>query len=131
MLSGLCTNNYSFLTIDLGRRNKLKKILYFNFSAFVSQFIIYFSISFTKLEEVFIIQIITTLSFLLMFFRIFLRMKISIFASFIILFFSAILVDFYIANNSIFLQIFVFLLGVGLSVLTIYSWVNLDTERTS
>ena len=120
------------LTIDLGRRNKLKKILYFNFSAFVSQFIIYFSISFTKLEEVFIIQIITTLSFLLMFFReSFLRMKISIFASFIILFFSAILVDFYIANNSIFLQIFVFLLGVGLSVLTIYSWVNLDTERTS
>ena len=57
-------------TIDLGRQNRLKKVFYFTFLTFTTQFLIYSIFEFNSLTDIFFVQIISLLLYLnLLFFQ--------------------------------------------------------------
>ena len=119
-------------SIDFGRQGKLRIVFFFNLITFTSQILGYLFFDLISLSQVFFVQIFSLLIFLLIFFYKNLISNAFKFIQITLLFsFSIMMTTFYFDNSAQLLQVFLFLLGLFLSGITIQMWINLDSKSSS
>ena len=119
-------------SIDYGRQGKLRIVFFFNLITFTSQILGYLFFDLISLSQVFFVQIFSLLIFLLIFFYKNLISNAFKFIQITLLFsFSIMMTTFYFDNSAQLLQVFLFLLGLFLSGITIQMWINLDSKSSS
>lgn len=118
----------SIITIDYGRQNRLKKIVLFNFLVSISQFFIYFSYNFTNLEQIFMVQIMTIMFYIIIFF-----VKEIVFVYPKVVTLTVVVISFSYLVNSLILEnnIFIYkIIGIALVVIYLsivgYKWVKIE-----
>ena len=116
-------------SIDLGRVNKLKSIYLFNLVVIIFQIVIYLLYDFQNLEEIFILQILTMLIFIISFFwkTVFLFRK-EFFKSIFLIIFSIFMTTIYQNSDFQILQLFCFLLSLYLASNVLQKWIKLDSD---
>lgn len=114
-------------TIDFGRMNILNKVVKFNLFAFFTQIVFYFFYDFESLQEVFLLRSITLFIFILLFFKkaVFKNSKKLIESLLLIVLFSY-MIYLFNSNNSQFLQIFMFISGLGTTYFSLRKWMSLE-----
>ena len=114
-------------TIDLGRQNRLKKVFYFNFLTFTTQFLIYSIFEFNSLTDIFFVQIISLLLYLNLLFFQNMKSLLNTFLKVILLFiFSIFITMSYIEIGSQLYQIIMFVFGIIFLSFTMNYWVKLE-----
>ena len=114
-------------TIDLGRKNRLKKVFYFNFLTFTTQFLIYSIFEFNSLTDIFFVQIISLLLYLNLLFFQNMKSLLNTFLKVILLFiFSIFITMSYIEIGSQLYQIIMFVFGIIFLSFTMNYWLKLE-----
>lgn len=116
-------------SIDLGRISNLKRIYFFNLSVIIVQVSVYNFYTFKNLEEIFILQIITMLIFIITFFwKTVLVFKKEFTISIFLVFITVLIATFYQSSDSQILQLSSFLLSLFFASKVFQRWVKLDSN---
>ena len=116
-------------SIDLGRINNLKRIYFFNLAVIILQVSLYNLYSFDNLEEIFILQIVTMLIFILAFFwKTVILFKKEFTISVFLLSFAVLIATFYQSSGSQILQLSSFLLSLFFASNVLQRWIKLDSN---
>lgn len=115
-------------TIDFGRLNIIRKVVFYNATVFISQIFIYMNYAFSSLEEIYFIQIFTLFVFIpLYFYKTIRQYKSVLFFSFLTFLFVVTSISTYLSTEYQVLQILLFLTGCLMAFLCFRKWLVLDS----
>ena len=117
-------------TVDYGKRNLIQKVVFFNVATFLLQIILYFSFELTDLSDVFYIRIITSIiSTVVIFFDNFKKHLKVLLTNFFLIMITSYLSYLFLTNNSQFLQIILFLIGLISLAICLFKWFKIDMRN--
>lgn len=116
-------------TIDFGRKDKLRIVVLFNCSVFLSQVIFYLNYNFEGLEEVFQLRSYSLFIFIILFFGKSASSHIQTFTvSIVTIVITNFLIITFLEDGTQYIQIINFLLGLACLFICLNKWIKLDTE---